>query len=180
MDRDPSDGNATQAAAGSSAVALQHLYDSKYPQLRSQWRRLFRSPAPKRISAAMLLLGVAWKLQERMRGGHGRRVKGQLDRLAEAVANGEAVAPVQAVTLKIGARLVREWRGETHDVIVTEDGFRWRGEIWPSLSSIAREITGTRWSGPRFFGVAPSGRRGALDTSSKASRSGGVGDGKIV
>ncbi len=55
--------------------------------------------------------------------------------------------------LKPGAKLTREWRGETHTVIVLEDGFEWRGRKWRSLSSIAREITGAHWSGPRFFGL---------------------------
>ena len=57
--------------------------------------------------------------------------------------------------MKPGLRLVREWRGETHTVLVLEDGFEWNGERRRSLSVIAREITGTRWSGPRFFGLKP-------------------------
>lgn len=55
--------------------------------------------------------------------------------------------------MKPGARLVRDWNGETHEVLVTEDGFQWNGKTWASLSVIAREMTGTRWSGPRFFGL---------------------------
>lgn len=55
-----------------------------------------------------------------------------------------------------------EWHGETDDVLVLKDGFRWRGATWHSLSAIAREITGAHWSGPRFFGIAASGNRGAL------------------
>ena len=53
-----------------------------------------------------------------------------------------------------GARLVREWNGEEHVVDVLEEGYLWRDKTWTSLSAIAREITGTRWSGPRFFGVS--------------------------
>ena len=48
---------------------------------------------------------------------------------------------------------MRDWNGETHEVLVTEDGFQWNGKTWASLSVIAREMTGTRWSGPRFFGL---------------------------
>jgi hypothetical protein len=55
--------------------------------------------------------------------------------------------------LKPGGRLIREWNGVTHVVDVTETGFLWKGETWRSLSSIAREITGAHWSGPRFFGL---------------------------
>ena len=57
------------------------------------------------------------------------------------------------MSLKPGARLVRAWGGETHEVLVVENGFVWRGKTWASLSVIAREMTGTRWSGPRFFGL---------------------------
>jgi hypothetical protein len=58
--------------------------------------------------------------------------------------------------MKPGLRLVREWRGETHTVLVLEDGFEWNGNRRRSLSAIAREITGTHWSGPRFFGLKRS------------------------
>ena len=58
--------------------------------------------------------------------------------------------------LKPGTRLIREWEGEAHEVTVLEKGFRWRGQKYASLSPIAREITGTRWSGPRFFGLKSS------------------------
>ena len=53
----------------------------------------------------------------------------------------------------IGSRLLREWNGATYEVEVLDTGYRWRGEVWSSLSAIAREITGTKWSGPRFFGL---------------------------
>ena len=68
------------------------------------------------------------------------------------------LAKARAVKLKPGARLVREWHGRTHDVLVTEAGFLWRSETWRSLTAIAREITGTHWSGPRFFGLPGSPR----------------------
>ena len=59
--------------------------------------------------------------------------------------------------IKAGTRLLREWQGVTHEVIVLEDGVQYRGELWPSLSAVAREITGTRWSGPAFFGLKTAG-----------------------
>ena len=65
----------------------------------------------------------------------------------------------RAVRLRQGAKLVREWQGETITVLVLEDGFEWQGRRWRSLSMIAREITGTRWSGPRFFGIDKGKRR---------------------
>ena len=65
-----------------------------------------------------------------------------------------------SLSLKPGARLVREWRGRTHAVTVTEDGFEYGGTSYPSLTKIANKITGAHWSGPRFFGLpAPSAPR---------------------
>jgi hypothetical protein len=59
----------------------------------------------------------------------------------------------QMFRLKPGTKLIREWQGKTHSVLVLEDGFQWRGRRWRSLSAVAREISGTSWSGPRFFGL---------------------------
>jgi hypothetical protein len=67
--------------------------------------------------------------------------------------------------LKPGARLVREWHGRTHTVTVTEDGFEYVGLSYRSLSNIAKKITGTHWSGPRFFGLVRSGASGAISKS---------------
>lgn len=62
--------------------------------------------------------------------------------------------------VKPGTRLIREWQGETHEVMVLEDSFVWKGKAYSSLSRIARDITGTRWSGPAFFGLKDRGRSG--------------------
>ena len=64
-----------------------------------------------------------------------------------------ATADRASPTSQAGQRLVREWNGKRHVVDVTRDGYVWNGRTWRSLSAIAREITGARWSGPRFFGV---------------------------
>src|SRR5580700_8003659 len=63
------------------------------------------------------------------------------------------VGPIPTLSLKPGAGLVREWRGRTHTVTVTEDGFEYAGTSYPSLTKIAKKITGAHWSGPRFFGL---------------------------
>ena len=81
--------------------------------------------------------------------------KRRLAGIAEELRKGGDLTAGPAIRLKPGLRLVREWRGETHTVLVLEDGFEWNGERRRSLSAIAREITGTRWSGPRFFGLKP-------------------------
>ena len=124
------------------------------PALRAQWRRLYRSHPPKKLSRALLELGVAWKVQEQALGGLKPAATRRLDALAEALETGAGIAEPRRVTLRPGARLIRAWGGETHEVLVSADGFVWQGRTWRSLSVIARAITDTRWSGPRFFGLA--------------------------
>ena len=96
---------------------------------------------------------IPWKLQEKLHGGLTPAQKRTLAGLAEDPWESGGIAATPAVRMKPGSKLVREWRGETHTVLVLEDGFDGKGEHRPSLSSIAREITGTHWSGPRFFGL---------------------------
>lgn len=122
--------------------------------LRVAWRRLFRAHPPKKLSREMLQLGVAWKLQERAVGGQSAVIKRQLTETAQTLASKSDLARARKVSLKPGARLMRAWGGETHEIEVVENGFVWRGRTWNSLSAIAREITGVHWSGPRFFGLA--------------------------
>jgi hypothetical protein len=140
-------------AAGGLMTRLSGLGRLTHAELREEWRRLFRSQPPKRISRDVLELGVAWKLQERALGGLNRTAARRLSALAASLRATGDIAKPRSATLKPGARLLREWNGETHSILVLEDGFEWRGRRWRSLSVIAREITGTRWSGPRFFGL---------------------------
>ncbi len=123
--------------------------------LRREWRRLYRSHPPLHIRRDLLVLAIAWKLQEKVHGGLTAAQKRRLADMAEDLKKGGDLSAGPAIRLKPGSRLVREWRGETHDVLVLEDGFEWNGERRHSLSAIAREITGTHWSGPRFFGLKP-------------------------
>ena len=123
--------------------------------LRREWRRLYRSHPPLHIRQELLVLAIAWKLQEKVHGGLTAAQKRRLAGLAGELKKGGDLSAGPAIRLKPGSRLVREWRGETHDVLVLEDGFEWNGERRHSLSAIAREITGTHWSGPRFFGLKP-------------------------
>lgn len=136
---------------GDLTERLHALPGMEVSALRAEWKRLYRSQPPARISRQLLELGVAWKLQEAELGGLSRAMARQLGGSADISA--AASEPRSSITVKLGSRLVRAWRGETHDVLVVEGGYEWRGQRWTSLSKIAREITGTRWSGPRFFGL---------------------------
>ena len=135
------------------AAKLAALSEMAAVDLRAEWRRLYRAHPPKRVGRHLLELGVAWKLQERAYGGLSTAMKRRLADLAKTMDERGDLAKPRSVTLKPGAKLVREWRGATHDVLVLEDGFQWRGQRWRSLSAIAREISGAHWSGPRFFGL---------------------------
>ncbi len=143
------------------AVKLQALADMDYDALRAEWRRLYRAQPPKRVSRDLLMLGVGWKVQERAYGGLGAATKRRIADLAKTVERNGDVTRNRVARLKPGAKLVREWCGETHTVIVLKDGFEWNDRRWRSLSAIARKITGVHWSGPRFFGLAEQTRIGA-------------------
>jgi hypothetical protein len=113
--------------------------------VRERWAQLTGKPVP-RISPALLRLAVAYEVQARAYGGLSRVTQQKLDQLAAART---VTSPARA-----GMRLVREWNGKAHVVVVGEDGvIRWDEREWRSLSEVARAITGTRWSGPAFFGL---------------------------
>ena len=124
-------------------------------ELKGEWRRLHRRPPPKRMSRDLLMRGITYKLQERRLGGLSPLIIRKLEGLN--VDNGsDKRRSIPPISLKAGARLVREWRGVTHSVLVHDDGFEWRGKRYGSLTIIAQEITGAHWSGPRFFGLRKS------------------------
>ncbi|ANY19607.1 hypothetical protein A6F68_01088 [Tsuneonella dongtanensis] len=114
-------------------------------QLRERWAEVSRKPLP-RLSPAMLRLALAYELQAKVLGGLSRAVQQRLDQAATAKSHTRSASP--------GMRLVREWQGKVHIVTIGEDGeVEWNGQTWRSLSEVARAITGTRWSGPAFFGL---------------------------
>ena len=123
--------------------------------LRREWRRLYRSHPPLDIRRDLLVLAIAWKLQNKVYGGLTAAQKRKLAGIAEDLRKNGDLSGSPAIHMKPGLRLVREWRGETHTVLVLDDGFEWNGKRRRSLSAIAREITGTQWSGPSFFGLKP-------------------------
>jgi hypothetical protein len=124
------------------------------PQLRVRWAEVYSSSAPRRISADLLRRAIAYRIQEKAYGGLRPAIVRRLKQIAEDVRAGREVdMPQVPPALRPGARLMREWQGETHVVDVVEGGFIWRGKRYASLSVIARTITGTHWSGPNFFGL---------------------------
>ncbi len=128
-------------------------------ELRARWERAGGRPAPKRASRDLLLRLVSYHLQAQTEGGLSKATRRRLARLGGL--NGQdSQTPTPATSrLKPGCRLIREWHGVTHSVIVLDDGFDYRGTRYASLSQIARIITGARWSGPLFFGLRKTGSR---------------------
>jgi hypothetical protein len=126
-------------------ASLAALVTMSPAQLRSHWATLTGKPLP-RISPAMLRLALAYELQVQALGGLSRTAQQRLDQAAAAKTQTRNTAP--------GMRLVREWQGKVHIVTIGENGeVEWNERTWRSLSEVARAITGTRWSGPAFFGL---------------------------
>jgi hypothetical protein len=133
-------------------VTLQSLVDWDNAKLRATWRRLHRGEPPASMSRDVLTRAIAYTLQVKAEGGLSQGTQRAL-RTWRGPDVGGATHPDAVLTLKPGVRLIREWGGRTHQVMVTDDGFDYDGKRYRSLSEIARAITGARWSGPRFFGV---------------------------
>ena len=110
-------------------------------ELQTEWERVCNRPTPN-LSADLLRLGIAYHLQGKASAGLSR---------ASALALKETGAARPAI--KPGTRLVRSWNGRTISVQVAQDGFVFEDRQYGSLSAIAREVTGSNWSGPRFFGL---------------------------
>lgn len=134
------------------AEQLDALAGMPTADLRKQWARFYKTQPPKRMSRDLMLLAVGWKLQARTMGGLNMATR---RKLIEMASKQDAATSTSAIRLKPGTRLVREWHGQAHEVLVLEDAFEWRGRPYRSFSKIAREITGAHWSGPRFFGLKP-------------------------
>jgi len=131
---------ADEAAITAKVRALEGM---PLDDLRQEWRRLYGDPPPIR-SVDLLSRWLAWKIQSDAFGGFDADTAKALFHKSASLA---------APRLSLGDRLEREWRGRKVTVDVVEAGFCWRGEVYASLSAIARAVTGTRWNGHVFFGL---------------------------
>jgi hypothetical protein len=117
-------------------------------ELRQRWLVLYGRPAPNGFRTQFLIQCLGFKLQEQALGG----LKPSIRRLLMRNAEGSQTAPTTSAG-RVGTVLIREWHGKSHQVHVLEDGVKFEGRRYASLSAVAREITGARWSGPAFFGL---------------------------
>lgn len=136
-------------------AALEGLSSMRVDALRRYWTETFKGEPPPCQSASFLRHLIAWQLQEDRFGGFTADTR---RRLRKAV-SGQGIDRQASVTLKPGTMITRTWKGAVHRVHVLDDGFAYQGKRYTSLSVIARLVTGTRWSGPRFFGVEAQGAR---------------------
>src|SRR6516225_6076804 len=135
-----------------STEALSRLPTLDLAELRELWCQLYKTETAPRLSRDLLVRAVAYRMQEVASGGPRLELQRQLRQIALELQQTRRKRP----QLKPGTRLLREWRGRSDEVLVLDDGFSWQGTRYRSLSAIARQITGTAWSGPLFFGLKPN------------------------
>ena len=149
LERAPSDRTLGTLAAGN----LPALAALDRGSLRQLWRELFSRAAPSRASHALLVYGLAYRMQENAYGGLSAAARTRLHAIAQQLGPGKPSPKNTAARIAPGTRLIRQWRTQRHEVTVLEKGYAYRGSRYPSLSAIARLISGTHCSGPRFFGL---------------------------
>jgi hypothetical protein len=137
---------------------LERLADLTPEQLRAKFFELKGIPLPKFMRGTLMRRAVAHALREHVLGGLKHSAQKQLDQLVrQIVPANEKPPPRPNKKIRAGTRLIREWQGRVHEVLVVGDRYAWNGEAYRSLSEIARLITGTRWNGWVFFGVKKVG-----------------------
>lgn len=129
------------------------LAQSPIAVLRARWRGEFRCDPPAAFGPDLLRRSLAYKLQEDAYGGLSTATRRELDRLAAAIEKNPSARLALPRRIRPGCVLVRDWKGKSHRITVLARGYHYDDSTYQSLSEIARAITGTRWNGPRFFGL---------------------------
>ena len=148
--------NANREGLASDLVRLSNLDRA---ELAKKWRELYRSEPPARMGSNFLVSAIAYRLQEQALGGLKPATQRYLASVTGDVSSVQQAKMAPPTVVKPGTRLLREWHGVTHEVVVLEDGVRYRDTHYRSLSEVACVITGTRWSGPLFFGLRSAERK---------------------
>jgi hypothetical protein len=144
------------------AAEIAQLRELDVSTLRARWRVVFRKNAPLHLPRPLLMRILAYRLQADRLGD----LDAESQRLLDGPTSPELVgarvieARRRKITLRPGTVLTREWKGRMQRVAVLADGFAWNGTTYPSLSRIACAITGTRWNGPKFFGLRDKPAKG--------------------
>ncbi|MDA0782483.1 MAG: DUF2924 domain-containing protein [Proteobacteria bacterium] len=129
------------------------MQNTSIKQLKDNWRKCFKDDPPPRASQDFMQGHIQWTNQASEYGGLKRKINTQVKRLTQQLREGTDFMPDSNLVIKPGTRLIRQHKGEKHEVITIEKGFRYKDKEYTSLSTIARHITGTNWNGKVFFGV---------------------------
>jgi len=135
------------------SAKLQELPRLPKLELLALWQELFARPAHPRLRRNLMIPILAYRIQEQAYGGLKPSTRRHLQKLAGELEQSRKTPPSLAPQPRAGTKLLRQFQGEMHEVRVGDEGFEYRGKRYESLSEIARQITGTRWSGPLFFGL---------------------------
>jgi len=142
---------------GSLNIEIARLRGLDVGELRARWHTVFRRRAPPHLPRHLLFRILAYRLQADRLGDLDADSRRLLNRIGSGSPDGtdRLVADLNRprTQLRPGTLLTREWEGHLQQVMVLADGFSWNGQTYPSLSQVAFAMTGTRWSGPRFFGL---------------------------
>ena len=149
---------------GALSREIEALSDLTIDELKKRWRSNYDCAPPGRSSKKLLVAAIAYRMQERAFGGLKPSVLRQLDCIADGSDEPQMVKPRPVTQASPGTVLIRDWRGQSHHVTVLERGVLYRKENYRSLSQVARVITGTRWSGPLFFGLKSRAKEGSGGT----------------
>lgn len=138
-----------------SAISAQiaSLSSMNKPELLAVWASNFPHPPPVTLRRDLMVPILAYRIQEREYGGLSNSARKKLREIAKSLPPGKLAGGRRPSGLHSGTRLVRTWKGEVHEVEAFTGSYIYRGKQYNNLSQIAREITGTRWSGPLFFGT---------------------------
>jgi hypothetical protein len=147
---------------------IAHLRGLDLKGLRARWLSVFQRPPPAHLGRHLLFSIIAYRVQADRFGDLDHETKQLLDR-TDAIESGSAMSArltgfgQKRTELTPGTVLVREWNRQSQRVMVMADGFAWNGQTYDSLSMVAFAITGTRWNGPRFFGLRDKERRSTVE-----------------
>jgi hypothetical protein len=140
---------------------LASLESSPIKILKDQWRALYGSEPPHRVSRELLTRAVAYRIQEQARGGLNPSTRRLLVRLANDARSGQPLKFEPTASASAGTVLVRDWHGTAHEVRVLDQGVLYKRKRYRSLTEVARLITGVHWNGPLFFGLRSKRRQEA-------------------
>jgi hypothetical protein len=146
-------GEVFSKGTGELSCRITALSELTLDELKERWRSIYNCPPPGRSSKQLLISAIAYRMQEQVLGGLKPSVRTMLERVADTSTASGALPVRPATKASTGTVLIRDWRGQSHRITVLERGVSYRQRNYRSLSEVARVITGTRWSGPRFFGL---------------------------